>query len=91
MENSDPGSLSFHSLNISEIDDEFIINLSSNFPRMKNVDINSRSYYSSSTYNKIFENSDIDVSDSLNTLHMNIRGLETHFSDFLAYLSTFPI
>ena len=58
---------------------------------MKNVDIHSCSYYSSFTYNKIFENSGLDASDSLNTLHMNIRGLETHFSDFLAYLSTFPI
>ena len=72
MENSDLYSLSFHSLNITEIDDESIINLSSDFPRMKNADINSCSYYSSSTYNKIFENSGIDASDSLHTLHMNV-------------------
>ena len=58
---------------------------------MKNVDINSCSYYSSSTFNKIFENSGIDASDSLNALHMNIRGLEAHFNDFLAYLCIFPI
>ena len=72
MENSDLDSLSFHSLNITEIDDESIINLSSNFPRMKNVDINSCSYYSSSTFNKTFKNSGVDASDSLNTLHINI-------------------
>ena len=66
MENSNLDSLSFHSLNITEIDDESIVNLSSDFPRMKNVDINSCSYYSSSKFNKIFENSGIDASDSLN-------------------------
>ena len=91
MENSDSDNLSYHSLNNNEIDDDsFIIDLSSDFPRLKTLDLNPYNYYTSTSFEKIFKDSN-DINNSLNTLHMNIRGLETHFNDFVTYVSTFPL
>ena len=91
MENSNSDNLSCHSLNNKEIDDDsFIIDLSSDFPRLKTLDLNPSNYYTSTSFEKIFKDSN-DINNSLNTLHMNIRGLETHFNDFVTYLSTFPL
>ena len=71
------------------LDDDSIVNLSRDFPRLNNLQNNTCDYYTSKTYNNIFENSNCKVSDNLNIIHINIRGLEAHFNDFISYLSTF--
>ena len=92
MENSDSDYLSYHSLIKTETDnDAIIIDLSSDFPRLKNSDINSSNYYTSTSFEKIFKDSSNDISNSLNILYLNIRGLETHFNDLVGYLSTFSL
>ena len=90
--NSDSDNLSNHSLDGTEIDNaSIIIDLSSDFPRLKNSDINSSNYYTATSFEKIFKDSSNDINNSLNILHLNIRGLETHFNDFMTFLSTFSL
>ena len=92
MENSDSDNLSYHSLDKTETEnDSIIIDLSSDFPRLKNSVINSSNYYTSTSFETIFKDSSSDINNSLNILHLNIRGLETHFNDFVAFLSTFSL
>ena len=68
MENSDSDNLSYHSSNNNEIDDNsFIIDLSSDFPRLKTLYINPSNYYTSTSFEKIFKDSN-DINNSLNTL-----------------------
>ena len=87
---SDSDNLLYHSLNNNEIDDDsFIIDLSSDFPRLKTLDLNPSNYFTSTSFEKIFIDSN-DINNSLNTLHMNIRGLETHFNDFVTYSKYIP-
>ena len=89
MENSNSDSLSLHTINIPGIDDELIVNLSSEVPRLNNFHINTGSYYATSSFKKIFDNSDHNINDAINAIHINIRGLETYFNDFVSYHSTF--
>ena len=67
MENSDSDNLQYHSLIKTETDnDAIIIDPSSDFPRLKNSDINSSNYYTSTSFEKIFKDSSSDINNSLN-------------------------
>ena len=72
-----------------DVDDDDIIHLSSEFPRSKYLSQKNCKYYTSSTLISIFFDNKHSRSDSFNLIHVNIRGLEIHFNDFLTFLSTF--
>ena len=76
-------------LNDILMDEDDIINLSSEFPRSKYLSRKNCKYYTSSTLSSIFVDNKHSHSDYFNLIHVNIRGLETHFNDFLTFLSTF--
>ena len=89
VNNTEDGSPSPQFLNNILIDDDDIINLSSEFPRSQHLSHKNCKYYTSSTLSSIFVDNKHSRSDSFNLIHVNIRGLETHFNDFLTFLSTF--
>ena len=83
MENSDSDNLSCHSLDKTETEnDSIIIDLSTDFPRLKNSDINSSNYYTSTSFEKIFKDSSSDINNSLNILHLitiiSVRNIKMH-------------
>ena len=60
-------------LNNILIDDDDIINLSSEFPRSKYLSHKNCKYYTSSTLSSIFVDNKHSRSDSFNLIHVNIR------------------
>ena len=82
VNNIEDGSPSPQFLNNILIDDDDIINPSSEFPRSQHLSLKNCKYYTSSTLSSIFIDNKHSRSDSFNLIHVNIRGLETHFNDF---------
>ena len=74
-----------------EIDDESILNISTDFPRLNTFQNNECKYYTSNTINNIFDECNHNIDNTLNLIHINIRGLEKHFDDLITYLSTFSV
>ena len=59
-----------------EIDDESILNISTDFPRLNTFQNNECKYYTSNTINNIFDECNHNIDNTLNLIHINIRGLE---------------
>ena len=74
-----------------EIDEESILNISTDFPRLNKFQNNECKYYTSNTINNIFDECNHNIDNTLNLIHINIRGLEKHFDDLIIYLGTFSI
>ena len=74
-----------------EIDDESILNISTDFPRLNTFQNNECKYYTSNTINNIFDDCNHNIDNTVNLIHINIRGLEKHFDDLITYLSTFSV
>ena len=72
----------------SNTSDYDIVDSTSDFPRLNKPDLETK-YFTHSSIDNIFKASDIRIDDALKSLHINIRGLETHFDDLLSYLLTF--
>ena len=57
------------------------------FPRLNKFDPNNFDYYTAEKFNKFLQ-SNSNVHKSLKILHLNIRGLETHYQDLVLFLNT---
>ena len=87
-----------NSSNINVIDslDDDIINLGDDFPRFLTDGITPCKYYTHSSIDKIFNSSDntsintsININNSLKTIHVNIRGIENNYLNFVTFLKSF--
>ena len=89
VNNIEDGSLSPQFLNNILIDDDDIINLSSEFPRSQHLSLKNCECYTSSTLSSIFIDNRHGRGDSFDLIRVNVGGLEAHFNDFFTFLSAF--
>ena len=81
--------VSMHSNTRAFLKDKEIVKKCDDFPRLNSNDNSESKYFTTETISSILESPD-SLKSSLKSIHFNIRGIESNFTNFLLFLKSLP-